>query len=104
MPGSVGVRGWPVCSTDRESGACRTCRDLHPTHDPGDELLDAYAGIGEEKWGRPVEWEKARDATHRVVRVSLNKWGRTVVFCRDHRTEEVSHGILHGVFRTVRVR
>lgn len=96
--------GRSVCSRDWSSKLCRTCNRLQVQDDPPDELLDAFIRLAGGKWGRTVKWEEARDATHRVARVTLSRWRRTVVFCWDHTTREIASATLKGLFRSQRLR
>lgn len=99
-----GECGRSVCSTDWASGRCRTCSGLEVQQDASDELLDAFVRLKDEKWGRITKWEEGRDASHRVVRVTLSRWRRTVTFCWDHERQDVTRAILSGVFRSKRIR
>lgn len=96
--------GRSVCANDLSGQECRTCINLKENHDPADELVDAFVALADEGWGRSTHWEEARDATHRVVRVSLSRWGRKFVFCWDNHTDQVTDAVFHGLIRTKKVR
>ncbi len=97
--------GATVCDNDYDAKpkTCNTCGALRAVAQPDDALLDALAELVPNS-GSPLRWEVARDATRRVSRVTLSRWGKAVTFAVDHGSAFAGSAIQHGLVLSKRLR